>query len=232
MHIATKFYVFIGNYGSGKTEISLNFALSGPKNGAKTALVDLDIVNPYFRSSEKNEMLETAGVVLIAPPYAKTGIDLPVVSAAVDSVFVGGYDRVVFDVGGDSVGATALGRYYPQFEHVRDSLSAYYVVNTRRPLASTSEDIALMLDQIVRCSRMPITGFINNANLARDTEAENLIEGDKILKEVAKRTGVPIAYVTGWAHVLDEFARLTPDHSGELLPISTYMRPDWLDSTR
>lgn len=192
----------------------------------------MDIVNPYFRSSEKCDMLETEGVVVIAPPYAKTGIDLPVVSAEVDSVFVGNYDLVVFDVGGDSVGATALGRYYPQFEQVRDSVNAYYVVNTRRPLASTSEDIELMLDQIVRCSRMPITGFINNANLARDTEAENLIEGDRILKEVSKKTGVPVAYVTGWVDVLDEFVRLTQDFSGELLPIKTYMRPYWLDSTR
>lgn len=224
--------MFIGNYGSGKTEISLNFALNSANSGMKTALVDLDIVNPYFRSSEKDKMLESAGVDVIAPPYAKTGVDLPVVSAQVDSAFVGSYDCVIFDVGGDSVGATALGRYYPQFECVRDSVNAYYVVNTRRPLASTSEDIVLMLDQIVHRSRMPISGFINNANLARDTEVENLIEADRILKEVAKRTSIPIVYVTGWAHVLDKFALLTKDYAGELLPIKTYMRPYWLDSTR
>ena len=232
MASAKTFYVFIGNYGSGKTELSLNFALNFAKAGERTALVDHDIVNPYFRSSEKNKLLESAGVVLVAPPYAKTGVDLPVVSAVVESVFVRDYDRVVFDVGGDPVGATALGRYYPQFEAVRENVLAYYVVNTRRPLSRTPKEIARLLDHIAARSRMSISGLINNANLARETTAENLVEGDEALKKVTGLTGIPVRYVTGWKSILDEFKRLAPDHAGELYPIETYMRPGWLDSTR
>ena len=226
-----QYIVMIGNYGSGKTELSLNFAIKGAREGKQVALVDLDIVNPYFRSSEQTALLKREGIRLIMPPYAGTNIDLPVLGAEVERVFVEDYDLVVFDVGGDSVGATALGRYHGRFEAVKDRLNAYYVVNTRRPLAGSPDDICFMMDQIERCSRMRVTGFINNSNLSFETTAENLAEGMEVLGEVVRRTGRPIAYISGTKEVLHQFSEMTGNiHPSEkLLPIETYTRPVWME---
>ena len=108
------YLVLTGNYGSGKTEIALNLALESAKR-MKTTLVDLDIVNPYFRSGEKADELRNAGVRTLMPTYAMTTVDIPALPAEIQSVFEVPSDRVIFDVGGDDTGAAALGRYYPSF---------------------------------------------------------------------------------------------------------------------
>ncbi len=222
-----KFYVFIGNYGSGKTELSIQFALDFAKK-YQTALVDLDIVNPYFRSSEKGGLLEEAGIKLIGPVFANKTIDSPSLPAEVASVFVDDSERVVFDVGGDPVGATALGRYHGDFARYSGDVEALYVINARRPLSGTASDILEMLNQIQGRARMRITGLINNTNLSIETTAGDLLFGHDILAEVSANTGIPVRYTTGWKHVLDDYAGIK-DVLGELYPIETRMRPEWLD---
>lgn len=225
----SKYTILIGNYGSGKTELSLNLVLQAARAGKKTALIDLDIVNPYFRSSAQRKLLEGAGVEVIASDYASTNVDLPIVSPKVQKVFDLDYEAVIFDVGGDPVGATALGRYHSQFSARREELEVLYVVNTRRPLSMTAEDICTMLAQIEDRGRVKVTGLINNANLARETTAENLIEGCEVLQKVSAQLDIPLRYIAGHADVLADFKARQPDHPGELLPIETYMRPAWLD---
>ena len=106
---SNRFIVITGNYGSGKTELSLNLALHFAK-GEKTTLVDLDIVNPYFRTGEKADMLQDSGVRVLMPTFAMTTVDIPALPAEIQSVFEVPSDRVIFDVGGDDTGAAALGR--------------------------------------------------------------------------------------------------------------------------
>ena len=60
-------YITVGHYGSGKTEYSVNFALALAKKHDKVFLVDLDFVNPYFRSNDARELLESQGVTVIVP---------------------------------------------------------------------------------------------------------------------------------------------------------------------
>ena len=247
-----KFYVFIGNYGSGKTELSIQFALDfacsradgalarreddsqsdwlerGNSKGFRTALVDLDIVNPYFRSSEKGGLLETAGIKLIEPVFANKTIDSPSLPPEVASVFVDDSERVVFDAGGDPVGATALGRYHGDFASFAGGVEALYVINARRPLSGAADDILEMLDQIQDRARMRITGLVNNTNLSVETTADDLLYGQDIIASVSAQTGISVRYTTGWKRVLDEFAQKT-DALGELYPIETRMRPAWLD---
>ena len=105
-----RFTVLTGNYGSGKTELALNLALRFAAEGLKTTLVDLDIVNPYFRSAEKTPELEAAGVRVLMPTFAMTTVDIPALPPEIQSVFETPGDRVIFDVGGDETGAAALGR--------------------------------------------------------------------------------------------------------------------------
>ncbi len=222
-----KFFIFIGNYGSGKTELSIQFALDYSKK-YRTALVDLDIVNPYFRSSEKGGLLKEAGIKLIEPVFANKTIDSPSLPAEVASVFADDSERVIFDAGGDPVGATALGRYHGDFAKFAGGVEALYVINARRPLSGTADDILEMLTQIQGRARMRITGLINNSNLSVETTVDDLMFGQAIVAEVSAKTGIPVRYATGWKHLLGELAAKT-DVLGEPYPIETRMRPSWLD---
>lgn len=221
--------VLIGHYGSGKTELALNFAIKAAKSGKKTVLVDLDIVNPYFRSAEQSDLLREAGVDLIVPPYANTNVDLPVLSARVSGVFTDGHEYVVFDVGGDGVGATALGRYFHEFSRIENGLRVLFVVNPRRPLCCTEDGICAMMEEVKRASRLQLDGLINNANLANETTADDLLDAQDVLARVSARTACPIAYTCGQREVLKSYASINAEGHGELFPIQTYMRPAWLN---
>ena len=124
----TRFSVVTGNYGSGKTEISLNLAFAAAKE-KKTTLVDLDIVNPYFRTGEKAEELEKAGIHVLMPVFAMTTVDIPALPAEIQSVFESHSEQVIFDVGGDDTGAAALGRYFPSFMKNRADTTVAFVIN-------------------------------------------------------------------------------------------------------
>ena len=91
-----RFIILTGNYGSGKTELALNLAFSFAEAGLRTTLVDLDIVNPYFRSGEKYHEMEDAGVRMLMPTFALTTVDIPALPAEIQSVFELPSDKVIF----------------------------------------------------------------------------------------------------------------------------------------
>lgn len=196
-----RYCIFAGNYGSGKTELSLNLAMHMAQQGKKTALCDLDIVNPYFRSSEHEQMLADRGIKLIKPPYANTGVDVPALAAEVKSAFE--YEFAVFDAGGDPVGAKALGTYHHDFDP--NVTMFLYVVNARRPLQSSALEIADMMAQIEDNARLHADGLVNNTNLARETSWKDLEYGTEVCWEVAQATGVPLAFTSGTPEVLKAF---------------------------
>lgn len=218
-----RFNIFVGNYGSGKTEISLNTALALAKS-RKTTLVDMDIVNPYFRSAESEKLLAEHGVRLIAPPYANTNVDVPVLSAEVMAAFES--ETAVFDAGGDPVGAAALGGFLAQFNIHRDETMLYYVVNARRPLQQTASEIIEMMEQISGRIRLKLDGLINNTNLGRETTAEDLMHGQEICEEVSRKTGVPLSYIAGKPEILAGLGK----QGGDIpkIPLTIYTFPDWL----
>ena len=134
--------VLIGNYGSGKSELALNFAIRAAARGDRTELLDLDMVNTYFRLTERGKLVEQKEIRLVSPNFACSGIETLSLPAEVSSAFVLDWDSVIFDVGGDDVGATALGRYHQDFVSLEPgALEVLNVVNIRRPLASTPEKI-------------------------------------------------------------------------------------------
>ena len=132
-------YIVTGHYGSGKTEFSVNYALSLKKTCEKVFLVDLDIVNPYFRSNDARALLEDAGICVIAPAYAGTNVDIPVLPPEIMRIFEEEDAKIILDVGGDDDGAIALGRYKKYFDE--SGYELYLVVNTRRPLTSNADEI-------------------------------------------------------------------------------------------
>ena len=217
------YLVFTGNYGSGKTEIALNtaFASAAVRN---TALVDLDIVNPYFRSGEKAEEMKRAGIRILMPTFALTTVDIPALPAEIQSVFEIPSDLTVFDVGGDDTGAAALGRYYPSFMARRNRTVVALVVNCMRPLTQTMEDILDLADRIRNRGRLNIDVLINNTNCAGDTTPRMVEDGEKTVLACAGKMGVKNVYTYGTQEIIGQCRLRTP-----AVPIRRYMVPEWME---
>ena len=222
--------VLIGNYGSGKSELALNFAMQAAARGERTELLDLDMVNTYFRLTERGKLVEQKEIRLVSPNFACSGIETLSLPAEVSSAFVLDWDTVIFDVGGDDVGATALGRYHRDFMALEPgALEVLNVVNIRRPLASTVEKIHRLQEGMQTHARLQITGMINNTNLSTMTSADDLWDGYELLRQVVELTGIPVAYTTGKKDILDAFLARDPDpkYVGKPVAIDVYMHRDW-----
>ena len=222
--------VLIGNYGSGKSELALNFAIQAAARGERTELLDLDMVNTYFRLTERGKLVEQKEIRLVSPNFACSGIETLSLPADVSSAFVLDWDTVIIDVGGDDVGSTALGRYHEDFMDLEEgALEVLNVVNIRRPLAGTVEKIIKLQNAMQIHSRLKITGMINNTNLATATTVDELRDGYEMIKEVSERTGIPVAYTTGKKEFLDQFLAEghDPKYIGKPVEIDMYMHRDW-----
>lgn len=206
--------IIIGAYGSGKSEVSVNLALNMRKDftDRKVLLADLDIVNPFYRSSDAAKVLEDNDIRLISPMYANSNVDAPVLSGEVYVIFDNDEYMGVFDIGGEDMGATILGSMKTRLDNTDAEL--IMAVNTRRPFTSTADEIIIMASELQEASKMKITGFINNTNILEQTTASDILEGEKILLEVQEKTGIPVVMTTVMDGVLtdDEIKRLhTPE---------------------
>ena len=227
------YWVLVGSFGSGKSELALNLALEKVREGPCT-LVDLDVINPYFRASERGDVLEPAGVELIMPPFALEKIEIMALSARVYSAFAPGEGTVIFDIGGDDIGSVALGQYRPRFDALPpETVRVLFVVNPLRPTAADLPSALSTLHKIQYVSRLNITGIVNNANLAGETEVSHLLEGYELVKALSEQTGIPVWGTCGTAEVLSSFetyARshdLDPAYIGKLQPIKVMMHRSW-----
>ena len=208
-----------GHYGCGKTNLSLNLALDFARRGEKVAVVDLDIVNPYFRSSDYDELLENAGVRLIAPRYARSALDVPSLPAEIYSVFDSIDGRVVIDVGGDDAGATALGRYASRFSGL--DYTMLYVVNKFRPLTAESREAAELLGEIETASRLKATAVVNNSHLMGGTTEETILGSLDYAAESARLLGLPLLFTTAPRAIAETLT--VPD----IYPVDIHVRTPW-----
>ncbi len=215
--------VVVGNYGSGKTEISLNLALKYAQRGEQVTLVDLDIVNPYFRSSERTDLLESHGIRVYAPSFAMTTVDVPSLPAEIQAVFADKSRRVIFDVGGDDTGAAALGQYKPYFD--QEDVEVLFVVNAFRPLSGDADSVCDLLLRVAGRSRLTPTALLNNANVSWQTEGEDLARGEELLREVSARLQLPVRYLCAERSLLP---KLPAGLTGERIALDILMRPEWL----
>lgn len=194
--------IIVGHYGSGKTEFAVNFAIELKKKYQKVYIVDLDIVNPYFRTNDVKKQLKEYGINVIASEYASSNVDVPALPSEIFRVFCDSDAACVFDVGGDDDGAIALGRYKQYFD--KEDYNMYFVINTFRPLSAKSDDIITLIYDIETSSRLKVTGLINNSNVSHLTEAKDVIKGQQIVKEVSDLTGLDIAYTSGLESVIKD----------------------------
>lgn len=188
--------VIVGDYGSGKTEFSLNLAKTLAGQG-KLVLVDLDIVNPYFRSREATELLESMGVEVVYNRDYRTA-DLPALSPRIDAV-LSGPETVILDVGGDG-GAVVLGRYRPLL--LKQQADIWLVVNCMRPFTADPAGIINAARRREGKARLSITALINNTNLGRETQADHLRHGAEILARASAQMGVPVLFHCARPHLI------------------------------
>lgn len=221
-----KITVLFGNYGSGKTELSLNLALALKERHSGVALIDLDIVNPYFRSSEHAAMLRAHGIRVIAPVYANTAVDMPALPPDIYAAFQGGY--AVFDCGGDPVGAAALGTLKAQFDAHRGDTEVLFVINTLRPFQTDANQLAESLARIQQSARLKADALVLNTNLGSGTEGGELSLGLSVARELGALTGIPLSYVSGTRESLERFDAQHPDVTAQRLKLTLFTRPKWL----
>lgn len=190
-----KITIICGHYGCGKTNLSLNLALNSAKL-EPTVLVDMDVVNPYFRSSEHGAMLSDNDIELIAPVTANSTVDSPVLPPELFSVFSSGDVAKTFyiDVGGDDAGITALATISTQLNEY--GYEMYYVINKYRVLSQTSDEAVRLLHEIEAASRLKATGVINNSHLRLDTTVETVEASLGFAKETAEKLNLPLLYST------------------------------------
>ena len=186
--------VVAGHYGTGKTNLALNLALEAARRGRGSILVDMDIVNPYFRSSEYGALLERNGVRLIKPVFANTTLDTPVLPAELYSIFSAEDTDVFLDAGGDDVGATALGTVSREIRQA--GYEMIYVVNRYRILSQRPEDTVVFLREIEAASHLTATAVVNNSHLGPKTEAADVFAAEDFGKEAARLCGLPLLYST------------------------------------
>ncbi len=183
--------IFAGHYGSGKTNIALNWARHLKRQGAAVSVADLDIVNPYFRTKDSAAELAAEGIGLVVSEFANSNVDFPAMPKEIYALVAERDEKVVMDVGGDDRGALALGRYVPDIRAEND-YEMLAVINASRPLTQTAADTVEVLREVEAACGLPFTGLVNNTNLGRETRVEDVLKSVDYAKETAAMMGLPI----------------------------------------
>ena len=185
--------LFCGHYGSGKTNVAVNYALSLRRQGLPVTLADLDVVNPYFRSRDSEETLRAAGVEVLALPFANSNVDLPALPSEVYGLVQRRDTYAVLDIGGDDRGALALGRFAPYILAEND-FEMLCVVNFYRPLTRTPEEALSALREIAAATSIPFTGIVNDSNVGRETAADDVRATFPLAAALSRLSGLPLRF--------------------------------------
>ena len=200
--------LFAGHYGSGKTNIAVNYALQLAGEGKRVCIADLDIVNPYFRTKDSAAELSAAGVELVSPRFANTNVDLPALPPEAYRLVQDKSSYGVMDIGGDDRGAYALGRFTP-FIRAENDYRMVFVANFCRPLTRTAEEALEVMREIEAACGLGFTCIVNNTNLAAETSAATLRDSLAQVEELCRLSGLPL-----WLHCAEEQVASTLDEMG------------------
>jgi len=213
-----KTIVVTGHYGTGKTNLSVNLAVDLQKQRKQVVLVDLDIVNPYFRTADFKSFARKRGFELYAPPYANSNVDLPMVTAELGAR-LGGEATVIVDVGGDDSGAMALGGYASRI--AQTPYTMLYVINRFRTMIGAPEDAAALMKQIEAASRLTVTHLVNNSHLAGLTRREDLESSRDYARQVSRITGKPLAFTAVRRDMADNLGMQ------DIYPVDIHVKTPW-----
>jgi len=189
-----------GHYGSGKTNIAINLALTQKRAGFDVTVADLDIVNPYYRTKDSEDELKAAGVELICSAFANSNVDVPALPQELYRIVDDRDRRMVVDIGGDDRGAFALGRFASRLKEEND-YEMCLVLNRYRPLTSDAKDAVTVMREIEAAGHLPFTAIINNSNLGAATKPEDVLASVDYAAKISEETGLPIVLTTVWEEI-------------------------------
>jgi len=211
--------IFGGPFGSGKTEVAINYALLSAASGRPTAIADLDIVNPYFRTSGQRARLEQAGIRVVAPSSRLAQFDAPALPGEITGLL---RDAAwsIFDVGGDPVGTAVLAGLVSQI--AEKEYDFWIVVNQRRPQTRTRDDIIARVQEIEAAARLTVTGLVSNTHLSEQTIVEHMLTGHQLIEQAATQLRLPVAFAAVPASLVGQASWKVP-----ILPIVRRLRVPW-----
>jgi len=209
--------IITGHYGSGKTNLAVNLAVKAAESNEKVTVVDLDIVNPYFRTADFAELFAKKGITLVVSGYANSNLDIPSISYDINHINTDG--TLIIDVGGDDAGATALGRFSTEFR--KRSYEMIYVINSYRYLTHTPMEALELMYEIEESAKLRHTAIVNNSNLGCETSWETVKNSLDFAETVAKKSGLPLLYSTCPEGIVNE------NSGGEIFPVKIYVKPVW-----
>lgn len=212
--------LFAGHYGSGKTNIAVNWAMMLRGQGLKVALADLDIVNPYYRAKDSAGLLQRAGIRLISSPFANSNVDVPALPGEMYAAVDDHTAHAVLDVGGDDRGALALGRLVPAILR-ENNYEMLFVINRFRPLTRDAVGTMEVLREIEEACRLPFTAIVHNSNLGAETTAETLLASWEYAAEVARLSGLPVKMTAVEQALYEQLEGQIPN----LFPLQLQRRP-------
>ena len=202
--------LFAGHYGSGKTNIAVNYALQLSGEGKAVSIADLDIVNPYFRTADSAKELKAAGVHLITPQFANSNVDLPALPAEAYRLITDKKTYGIMDIGGDDRGAYALGRYVPSIVE-ENNYRMVFVANCYRPLTRTPEEALEVMREIEAACSLKFTDIVNNSNLGSETDADTVLQSIGYIEKLSELSGLPVFLHTAKADVARQIAEKLPN---------------------
>ncbi|MBR0446020.1 MAG: hypothetical protein IIX23_01870 [Oscillospiraceae bacterium] len=205
--------LFAGHYGSGKTNIAVNYALLLASEGKKVCIGDLDIVNPYFRTKDSERELKAAGIDLISPQFANSNVDLPALPAEAYRLVADKSCYSIMDIGGDDRGAYALGRYVPAIRE-ENNYRMVFVANCYRPLTRTPEEALEVMGEIEQACGLRFTDIVNNSNLGQETTPETVLQSQSYIEKLCNLSGLPLFATTAEAAVAEKLQL-----PGDILPM-------------
>ena len=184
-----------GHYGSGKTNIAINYAFNMKADGKNVVIADLDIVNPYFRTKDSEAELREAGIELISSEFASSNVDLPALPQDIYSVVDNNERYAIMDIGGDDRGAYALGRYADSIKK-ENNYEMFMVINMYRPLTRDVESTVEVMKEIETACSMKFTAIVNNSNIGEETTAQDVLDSLEYAQAVSQATGLPVGLTT------------------------------------
>lgn len=223
MERLTGIVVIVGNYGSGKTEVSINLAVNRKRAGLDVRVADLDLVNPYFRTREARAQLSELGIDVVVPPEKYLQADLPILSPVIAGMIRRPSQLTLIDAGGDDVGATVLATLADSFRDKR--VHVLQIVNPFRPFTDTISGCLKMRDDIEKASKMTVSGIVGNANLIDETSIEDIYKGYDFVKALSDESRLPLEFITVAIELLPEID--VERFSCPVLPIERQLVPPW-----
>lgn len=222
--------IIVGHYGSGKTEFSVNYVIKlsqkrKEKSGSgEIAISDLDVINPYFRSREKEDILEKYGIISYSSILRNSTLDLPAISADLSSPILDENFDYVMDVGGDELGARVLGSMSQIIQ--KYPYDMFMVVNANREFTTKADDVIKYIREIEASSKLSVTGLVSNTHMLWDTSEKDIAKGISLVEDVSSKTGIPIKYIVYPSLLEDKIFRGNTKY--DFFSINMIMREEWM----